>query len=264
LSDLPSALEELDAIEKRLSGKRPAVFLDYDGTLTPIVDRPDQAVLSDEGRAAVRALSQRCTVAIISGRDRPDVQRLVGLDDLVYAGSHGFDIGTPSGRSIKYEVCAAYGDVLQQVEKRLDAELGGIDGVLIEPKKCSIAVHYRLVGAKQAQRVRAVVDAIPRDHPDLRVTPGKKVWEIQPAIDWDKGKALLWLLEALDLDTPEVVPLYIGDDITDEDAFRVLKGRGIGIYVGHADDVEAASETAADYVVRDPDEVLTFLHALAN
>jgi trehalose-phosphatase len=112
--------------------------------------------------------------------------------------------------------------------------------------------------------VKAVVDAILADHADLRVTSGKKVWEIQPRIDWNKGKAVLWLLEALNVDRPDVVPFYFGDDVTDEDAFEALKARGIGVYVGHPDDVEACRETLADYALRTSDEVGSFLDRLAR
>src|SRR5207237_9851528 len=94
----------------------------------------------------------------------------------------------------------------------------------------------------------------------LKVTPGKMVFEIQPRLDWDKGKAVLYLLQALDLDRDEVVPVYLGDDITDEDAFRALAGRGIGIFVGSADDPETAGRTtAADYVLNTIGEVEEFL-----
>jgi trehalose 6-phosphate phosphatase len=97
------------------------------------------------------------------------------------------------------------------------------------------------------------------------VTPGKMVYEIQPQIDWDKGKAVLYLLEALDLNREDVVPIYAGDDITDEDAFEALKGRGIGIFVGRADDPEVSGRTtSADYVLHTTQEVEQFLNALAR
>jgi trehalose 6-phosphate phosphatase len=99
----------------------------------------------------------------------------------------------------------------------------------------------------------------------LKVPPGKMVYEIQPKIDWDKGEAVLYLLEALDLDREDVVPIYLGDDITDEDAFEALGGRGIGIFVGRADDPKVAGRTtSADYGLRSVEEVETFLDTLAR
>ncbi len=106
ISELPDALEHRDEIARRLAGKRLAVFLDYDGTLTPIVARPDLAVLSEAMRQVVRDLAGRCTVAIVSGRDREDVQKLVALDQLIYAGDHGFDISGPAGLSIRKDAGA--------------------------------------------------------------------------------------------------------------------------------------------------------------
>ena len=102
------------------------------------------------------------------------------------------------------------------------------------------------------------------EHPgELKVTPGKMVYEIQPNIDWDKGKAVLHVLRSLGLDREDVVPIYLGDDITDEDAFEALKGRGIGVFVGRADDPEVAGRTTyADYALESTEEVETFLDDL--
>jgi trehalose 6-phosphate phosphatase len=96
IAALPHALRDRDELTRQFGGRRPAVFLDYDGTLTPIVDRPDDAVISESMRAAVRALAQRCPVGVVSGRDRRVVQGLMGVDDLIVAGSHGFDIWSPT------------------------------------------------------------------------------------------------------------------------------------------------------------------------
>ena len=264
LAELPSALGAKDEIDARLEGKRIVVFLDYDGTLTPIVARPELAVLSDEMRQVVRNLATRCTVAVVSGRDRPDVEKLLGVEGLVVAGSHGFDIASPDGRDIQHEMGAEFGDAIEAVTAKAKAALAGVEGALVEPKRSSVALHYRLVAEDEVAKVRAVVDEALAANEGLRVTPGKKVWEIQPKIDWNKGKAVLWLLEALEVGAPDVVPFYFGDDVTDEDAFHALKGRGIGIYVGHPDDVEARRATVADYALGSTDEVGTFLDRLAR
>jgi trehalose 6-phosphate phosphatase len=104
------------------------------------------------------------------------------------------------------------------------------------------------------------------DHPEeLKVTPGKMVYELQPKLDWDKGKAVLYLLEALGLDSDDTVPFYLGDDITDEHAFEALAGRGIGVFVGRADDPEVGGRTtAADFVLDSTEEVELFLATLAR
>src|SRR5262249_52508444 len=157
----------------------------------------------------------------------------MGLDNLLVAGDHGFDIWSPTGGTIQRDEGASAEGLLRAVEARLRTELATIPGVLIEPKKFSLAVHYRLVPDEQRRRVKEIVDAILGEHPnELKITPGKMVLEIQPKRDWDKGKAVLYLLKALGLDRDQVVPVYVGDDITDEDAFRAVAGRGVGLLVG--------------------------------
>ncbi len=266
MRDLPSALSDGEALNERLAGRHPAVFLDYDGTLTPIVDRPEDAVISESMREAVRALARRCSVCVVSGRDRPVVQELMGVDDLVVAGSHGFDIWSPDTGTLEHEASGSFDALLEQVTNRVRDEAGAIDGALIEPKKASVAVHYRLVSDSERPRIKALVDRLLAEHPDeLKVTPGKMVYEIQPKLDWDKGKAVLHLLEALDLDREDIVALYLGDDITDEHAFKALKGTGIGVFVGKPDDPEVAGRpTAADFVLTSIQEVERFLRTLAR
>src|SRR6266480_5956437 len=251
IGDLPHALGEGEALARRFAGKQSAVFLDYDGTLTPIRGRPQDAVISDKMRESVRRLAERVPVVVVSGRDRQVLQELMGLDNLIVAGDHGFDIWSPTGGSIQREEGASFEGLLREVEARLRAALANVPGALVEPKKRSVAAHFRLVPQEQRPRVKQIVDAILSEHPkELKVTPGKMVFEIQPKLDWDKGKAVLYLLEALGLERDDVVRVYLGDDITDEDAFRALAGRGIGIFVGSADDPETAGRTtAADYVL---------------
>ena len=269
IEDLPHALDgdaPSDRLARDTEGRTPAVFLDYDGTLTPIVDRPEDAVISEGMREAVRGLAARCPVCVVSGRDRPVVQRLMGVDDLIVAGSHGFDIWSPAGGEIRREEGEDFRGLLEAVEARLRDELGPVEGALVEPKKSSVAAHYRLVSEEERPRVGRVVEEILADHPgELKVTPGKMVYEVQPNIDWDKGKAVLYLLGALDLDRDDVVPMYLGDDITDEHAFEALSGRGIGIFVGRADDPETAGRTtSADYALHTFEEVERFLGTLAR
>jgi trehalose 6-phosphate phosphatase len=128
------------------------------------------------------------------------------------------------------------------------------------------ASGLRLVAEDERDRVREVVERMLAERPDdLKVTPGKMVYELQPRIDWDKGRAVLHLLEALHLDRDDVVPLYFGDDITDEHAFQALAGRGIGIFVGDPDDPEVAGRTtAADFSLASIDEVEQLLDSLAR
>jgi alpha,alpha-trehalase len=255
---LTDALKSFDEIRARVAGKRPSVFLDYDGTLTPIVARPDLALLSDEMRATLSELADRCSVAVISGRDLADVRRLVGLDNLVYAGSHGFDIAEPGGLRIQHEEGAAFAAAVERATEMLRPALAAIDGALVEPKRFAVAVHYRQVADGDVTKIEAAVDRVLKEVPDLRKTGGKKVFELRPRFDWDKGKAVLWLLQALGQTGGDILPFYVGDDLTDEDAFAALSGRGITVFVGKP------ARTAALYVLDDPQEVGVFLNRLTH
>jgi len=256
---IPSALDRIAEITARAHAKRLAVFLDYDGTLTPIVDRPEDAVMGEQMRATVARLATGCMVAVVSGRDLPDVRERVGIASLVYAGSHGFDIAGPAGLQQILPQAQEAVPALDTAERSLHAALGSIDGALVERKRFTIAVHYRLVRETDVPAVNRAVDAALAALPSLRKRHGKKVFELQPDVPWDKGAAVRWLLAALDLEGQDVLPIYVGDDLTDEDAFRALVGRGVGVAV-----LDAPRATAAGYALRDPSEVRTFLDALAD
>ena len=261
MSQLPDALGEEDAMRRRIGGRRPAVFLDYDGTLTPIVAHPDMAVLAPETRRVLEELAQVTTVAIVSGRDADDVIAKVGVPGLFYAGSHGFDIRSPGGAAVADEELARFESFLPELdaaERELRDALAAVPGRNVERKRFAIAVHYRQVPEERHADVARIVEEIAPRHPSLRVAGGKMIIELRPDIEWDKGKALAWLLGEMGLDQPDVVPLYIGDDVTDEDAFREVRDRGIGIVVGTDD-----RRSAATFALGDTDEVRVFLGRLS-
>jgi len=248
---LPSALDCFEDLFTRFKKKKLAIFLDYDGTLTPIVDTPDKAVLSKGMKQTVKKLSKYCTVGIISGRDLRDVQRMVGIDSIFYSGSHGFEISGPMLHT-ENKAGVKFLPQLDIAEDEL-ARLKSIKGVIIERKKFSIAVHYRLAPKGKISFIENVVDKVLKKHPELKKGYGKKVFEVRPNIKWDKGNALLWLLKFLKMETS--LPVYIGDDVTDEDAFKAIKKTGIGILVSD----DNAPQTLASYTLRDPEEVRKFL-----
>lgn len=260
---LPHALRDHDRFLAALGGRRPAVFLDYDGVLSPIVERPEDAVMTGEMREVVSALATRCPVCVVSGRDRPVVQRLMGLDGLVVAGSHGFDIWHPERGTLVHEAASGYEELVGEVTEQLRAGVGGLGGVEVEPKRASVAVHYRRADPSAREQVAALVESLLAARPDeVKVTPGKMVYEVQPKLDWHKGAAVGYLLEALGLTGDDVVPLYLGDDVTDEDAFRALSGRGVAVYVG--EQAELGRGTAADFVLDSPDQVRQLLDTLGR
>lgn len=250
---LPPALSCWPELTARLQGRKLVVFLDYDGTLSPIVENPDRAFLPEATRDVMRALAARCPVAVVSGRGRDKVTAFVALDELYYAGSHGFDIAGPQ-TEIRWQPDAGLLDHMARASARLRELLADIAGVEIEEKGFSTTVHYRQVAPAHVPQIERRVEQVLAGEPELQKTHGKKVLELRPRIDWHKGRAVLWLLEALKLDGDDVLPIYVGDDVTDEDAFEALHERGLGILVA-----EQPRPTAAEYVVRDCDQVRELL-----
>lgn len=258
MTPLRHALSHLEAIQARLRSQQVAVFLDYDGTLSPIVARPELAVLSVGMRQTIVALAKKCPVAIISGRSRPDVEAMVKIPGLTYAGSHGFDIKGPGLEMIPAEVQVLLPKIAEAYEE-LVAGTKGIEGCLVENKTYALAVHYRLVDPKVVPQIEALVDEVVGREAGLKKTGGKMIFEIRANLPWDKGKALEHVLAALGLQGSEVLPFYLGDDETDEDAFRAIKKQGIGILVA-----EAPQASAARYYLKDVAEVEQFLGQLSH
>jgi trehalose-phosphatase len=253
---IPSALEHVEEIAG--PGDRClAIFLDYDGTLTPIVSDPEKALLSDSMRQTIRELSVRVPLAILSGRDFDDVRQRVNIDTIIYAGSHGFDIAGPGG--LRKQVASEFLHKLDIIAEELGKKLIGIPGARVERKRFSIAAHYRNAKESDLPALEQALSEVAARHPELRTIAGKKVYELQPNIDWDKGRALIWLLKSPRFDQQEAFPIYIGDDLTDENAFRALQQRGAGILV-----TEQVRHTAASYSLSDPIEVERFLRALTE
>lgn len=258
-NELPSALKNMTQLTAELQGRKPVVFLDFDGTLTPIVDRPELAELSPDMRESVRRLGQCCTLAIVSGRDLDDVRAKVGIDEVFYAGSHGFQIAGPSGFGHELQQGSQFLPALDKAEQSLLRQLSLIPGAQVERKKFAVAIHFRRVVHEQVAALTTVVDGVLADSEGLRKTGGKMIFELRPDIDWDKGKALNWLLEKLQLDKLSALPLYIGDDLTDEDAFRELQHHGIPILVR-----DGVRPSLALYALESVDEVKILLQRLAT
>lgn len=252
-------LEHAADVEKELNGKEVFLFLDYDGTLTPIVATPDLAVLSEEMREAVRQLSEKYKVAVVSGRATDDVRSKVQLDHLFYAGSHGFEIVLPDGEVKTHPQAQEIRTTIKQVYKDMREKVASVTGALVEDVKYTISVHYRLVAEADFPKVRQAVEDVLRQYPNLRKTDGKKVFELRPNIDWDKGKAVEWILNSLKFQADKNKAVYIGDDTTDEDAFAVLEGKGFGLLVA-----EKLRPTKAHYFVRNVKEVEQVLRHFVN
>jgi trehalose-phosphatase len=257
-AELPSALGNAD-LHHRLANRQVAIFCDYDGTLTPIVARPELAHLDPTTRAVLERLADRCVVAVISGRDVTDVMSMMGTDKVWYAGSHGFDLRGPGGVREERDEGLQSLDQLADSAGALQQSLLDISGAWVERKRFAVAIHFRQVEDDQLGDVEAAVDRARDAHPLLRKTNGKRIFELRPDVEWDKGRALWWVFERVGLRADRTVPIYLGDDVTDEDAFRALGDRGLGIVVDDGD-----RPTHADYRLESPAEVREFLVELAG
>ncbi|KAI3462055.1 hypothetical protein Pfo_018718 [Paulownia fortunei] len=266
----PSALDMFEQITNASKGKQIVMFLDYDGTLSPIVDDPDRAFMSEAMRATVRKLARCFPTAIVSGRCRDKVYSFVRLAELYYAGSHGMDIKGPSkgskhkkgAQAVLFQPASEYLPMIDEVYKALLEVTKATPGAKVENNKFCVSVHFRCVDEKKWTELAKEVGAVLEGYPNLRLTQGRKVLEIRPTIKWDKGKALEFLLESLGYaNCTDVFPVYIGDDRTDEDAFKVLRerGQGFGILVS-----KTPKDTNASYSLQEPSEVMAFLRRLVD
>lgn len=254
--------KEPDILRKRLKDNQSILFLDYDGTLTSIVERPEMAVLSLKTRQVLEKLAQNehVHIFIVSGRSMADVKRLVAIDNIVYMGNHGLEI---EGANIDFkDFCfARFREILEYLKWEITKELVFFKGAFVEDKGLGLSVHYRLLNLKDEAIFKTFLGVITQDFfskGEIRITPGKKVFEIRAPIDWDKGKAVSWILEKEQFanKTHKILPIYIGDDTTDEDAFLAIKNIGITVCVGNSESLHA------QYYLNNTDEVIQFLELL--
>ncbi len=254
-----------EAVERRLApwlAGRPAValFLDYDGTLTPFTARPEDAQLSDAAREtlAEAARTPNLDIVIVSGRSLDDIKARVGIPGFTYVGNHGFEMEGP-GIAFRHERTDRSLESMRQAAAALEAL--AIAGARVEPKGITLTFHLRGVPAELRSEAERQAEAVLRRR-RLRVTFGHEIIEARPSLDWHKGRAVLHVLvHRHGVDWPSRVrALYIGDDMTDEDAFRSLRGIGRSICVA-SNHVPIA--TASDLDLPDPDAVLQLLRWLA-
>jgi len=238
------------------------LFLDYDGTLTPIASGPSKAKLSPTVRALLHELKtmRGVRLAIVSGRSLGNLKQYVRIPGLIYAGNHGFEVEGP-GMSYIHPEATAQKRLFSKLTDYFRKELSIYRGFFVEHKTFSISIHYRHVRSKAA--VRTAKRMILKKLETLRYTPialkgGKKVWEIRPTAEWHKGETVLWLIKQYRAKGPRPFPVYMGDDVTDEDAFYAIRKQGIGIKVAN----RANGRSYAGYFVRSSGEAVRFLRKL--
>jgi trehalose 6-phosphate phosphatase len=235
-----------------VAAKRMHVMLDYDGTLTPIVTDPSMALMNNDMKRTLRRISQKpsCTLSIVSGRSLSQVRALVGIKSVYYIGNHGLEINGPN---LNYVDPAA-----QKCRKSFDeisSRLHHLEslGARIEDKQLTLTVHYRQASPRVVPIIKETVRSATRSSPNVKVSWGKKALEIRPRTDWNKGIAARWLIRRLG----KGLPIYVGDDRTDEDAFSELSD-GITILVS-----QRWKSSFAKYRLDDPQDVEDFLRRLA-
>lgn len=270
-------LEDWERIQTRIRQARNLVLLlDYDGTLTPIASRPDLALCPPEVKRLLKQLSGLAGVslAIISGRALQDLRERVEVPGIIYVGNHGLEIEDPAGRPCtdpafnrhpsghdaglvqgrhKKILPPAWIKELKKITRNLQHSLEEIPGVLFEEKGATLSVHYRNVDPRFFGRIpQALGEELQQWEGRWRLTPGKMVLDIRPDVGFHKGDAVREILKTVP--SPGLLPISLGDDQTDEDVFRMLKGQGISVFVG-----PAGHPSEADFFLRDPEEVQEFL-----
>lgn len=252
-------------IEEVRSQDRRAFFLDYDGTLTPLVKDPPKAYLSPDHREVIASLlgDEKNFVCIISGRAIEQLKEFIGLKGLVLAGNHGMEIAGPNISYVNEGALRAK-PLLREIAEMLKWKLSDLKGVLVEDKGLTVSVHYKMVPVKRHPSVKRLfyreMEKFLASN-TIIVTRGKRILEVRPNVVWNKGSAVKWILGSLSdyLLMEKPYPIYMGDDETDEDAFRALKGRGLTILVSPR---KGASE--ASYFIKSVEEAYQFLGLFAQ
>ena len=235
------------------------LFLDFDGTLVPIQNDPTKCVLSPKikGQLETIALSGKAWIAILSGRTVNDIKKKVHIENLYYGGNHGLEISGPFVNYTHPEALRGK-HLIGKLCREIEQEIGNIEGAFIEKKKFGFTLHYRMANKEDKALIQRAFHRITAENSDAQtvtVMRGKKALELAPNVSWDKGIAALFILQEL---KRNYLPIYVGDDLTDETAFKILNEDGITIRIGRS------KKTAAKYYLKGQWEVSRFLKHIHN
>ncbi|HOD12895.1 MAG TPA: trehalose-phosphatase [Candidatus Omnitrophota bacterium] len=257
-------LEDIEKHQKGLQEKDLLLFLDFDGTLAAIVEHFQDANISDSMRSVLEKLLHRdgCRITIVSGRALSDLKRRINLHRIVYVGNHGFEMQGPGVR-FDQKAFPLVRHLYDRVQEKILKRFPGLSGLAFEDKGVTRSIHFRSVAVSSKEAVRLFIKQATREfaeRKELIVRWGKEVCELRPPVVWDKGTAVRWLLKPdhADIKAKKTLVFYIGDDDTDEDAFRALRSLAITIHVGQA------KTTAARYFLKDVVQVEELLKRLCE
>ena len=241
--------------KKIINSRKIIFFLDYDGTLVPIRRKPQYAIISPKRRQVLKHLAAQswAKVYIISGRTLKNVMQLVRVRQLGYAGNHGFELFDKYLQLNNKKVKAAK-KVIAEIYRRLKADLK-YKGMILENKTYTLSIHYRMIKKRSVEKFKNDVYNITANYlnkKNIVITTGKKVIEIRPDIAWNKGSIVRWLVTHIK--GKSKFPIYIGDDTTDEDAFKALKRSGYTAVVS-----KTKRKSAARFRLKSTEEVFVFL-----
>lgn len=253
LSKIRKVIKEAESIH---------LFLDYDGTITPFTDNPEETYPSKKAVNILKSLVSipQVQIAIISGRQLSKLRELLKLEEVTYAGAHGLQIEYPTGEKFVWDKAEDNKTVIEQIKNKLSGAFTNFDGVFLEDKEFTLGLHYRKYDGDPQVIVKKFKQQV-GDHLDgLQMLCGDKILEVRPK-GWHKGKAVELIKKKFVENFPEggkALPIYIGDDRTDEDAFQYLK-EGPGLTVLVLNEKAKTEPTQAKYYCQDPKEVLRFL-----
>ena len=254
-----------DEVQRLLRNGPMGLFLDVDGTLSPIASAPDEAVVSSGVREAIRALAPRLTVVALTGRDVASARGMLGVDTITYAGNHGMEWWEDGASTLDPEA-ERYLPRMHRVAEAAGTRFGAIPGVAVEDKGPTVSLHFR--NAADPDALREAMLEFARGTPEasgLVVTEGKMMVELRAPAGVDKGTALRRVVEARGLRSA----MALGDDMTDIDAFNAIRAlRQRDDFAGLAVAVSAAGTrpevaAAADHTLEGPAEVEELLTWLA-
>ena len=241
--------KSFSSIKKRATaGAGVLLLFDFDGTIAPIVGDPLKAEMLPHWRDWLVALMRKnnIEVGVVTGRAQPDAKDRVRIDRMLIASDHGYEIWR--GHKKLFSIGSEFTAKMKKLGAAVYKKFGSIPGVSIEQKDYSVALHYRHVDVKKqnwlVKEYMEMIRPILKEQ-NLELMKAKKLFEVRPKKFWDKGKSSKWIWENI---APRYLPVYFGDDTTDEDAFRELKKVGITIRVG------LKKSSNAEYYVRKIDD----------